>query len=152
MRGEAKRSDVEAACDDLRAKSLEGIPNDFARLLYLASTRDYNTGKYFHEGLARHFGPEVASLALASCHKEVFSRLVGSPVRELVKELEAYIAYARVSPLELVRAWDRLESYQVTIPMECGPVTARFFCSNVMAALAVVGCRHSQEEAGSRSS
>jgi len=149
VRSEIKRADVEAACDDLRARSLEEIPGDFARLLYLASTRDYNTGQYYHAGLARHFGPEVARLALASCHKEVFRRVLACPVSELVNELEAYAAYARVSPIDFVKAWTRLESYRVAIPLECGPLTARFFCSNVMAALAVLHSRHS---AGQRSS
>lgn len=143
MPGEAKRSDVEAACDDLRTRSLEHIPSDFARLVYLASTRDYNTGSYYHEGMARHFGRDVAGLALASCHKEVFRRLLSCSVRELLDEIEAYVAYARVSPLDLVRAWTRLKSHQVVIPLECSPITARFFCSNVTAALAVLHFRHS---------
>jgi hypothetical protein len=141
--GEVKRADVEVACDDFRARSLEHIPCDFARLLYLASTRDYNTGRYYHEGMARHFGADVAALALASCHKEVFTRLLSCPVGELVNELEAYAAYARVSQPDLVRAWTKLQSLRVVIPLECGPLTAQFFCSNVTAALAVLHFRHS---------
>lgn len=142
MEGEVKRADVEAVCEDLRTRSLDHIPNDFARLVYLASTRDYNTGRYYHEGMARHFGPDIAGLALASCHKEVFRRLLSCPVRELVGEIEAYVAYAGLSPLDLVSAWTRLKSHQVVIPLECSPVTAQFFCSNVTAALAVLHFRN----------
>ena len=32
----------------------------WARLIYLASMRDYNTGKYHHDGLAARFSPAVA--------------------------------------------------------------------------------------------
>ena len=46
---------VQEAYEDLLQRSLSRIPCDLGRLLYLASTRDYNTGNYHHDGLADRF-------------------------------------------------------------------------------------------------
>ncbi len=40
----AKLVTVQAAYDDFLQRSLSKLPCDLARLIYLASTRDYNTG------------------------------------------------------------------------------------------------------------
>ena len=57
---------VQEAYDDLLNRTLSRISCDLGRLIYLASTRDYNTGNYYHEGLASRFSPEVARKALES--------------------------------------------------------------------------------------
>ncbi len=76
MSGESARIDISAAADDVRNRTLSRLPVDFARLVYLASTRDYNSGRYFHDGLSFHFNEPVAAMALEVCHREVFDRLV----------------------------------------------------------------------------
>jgi hypothetical protein len=147
---ELKRADVEAACKDLRERTLSHIPGDFARLIYLASTRNYNSGDYHHAGLARQFNEDAARLALASCHNEVFKRLVLLSVRELVEELEIYVRSTQVQLADFIRAWRRLHSYQVTIPLECSSLTARFFASNVTAALVILESRQARLRQGSQ--
>jgi hypothetical protein len=143
-RGKLKSADVEAACKDLEARTLAHIPGDFARLVYLASTRDYNSGEYYHEGLARQFTENVARMALASCHNDVFERLVLCSVKELVNQLEIYVRSTRLPLSDIIHTWARLQPYRVTIPLECGSLTARFFASNVMAALAILQSRESR--------
>jgi len=44
MSNSIQRVRVQSAYDDLQRRTLSGIPCDFARLIYLASTRDYNSG------------------------------------------------------------------------------------------------------------
>lgn len=141
MHGELKYADVEAACKDLQARTLANVPGDFARLVYLASTRDYNSGKYYHEGLARQFTENAAGMALASCHKDVFVRLALCSVRELVEQLEVYVRSTSLSSAEVMYTWERLQPYRVTIPLECSPLIARLFVSNVRAAVAVLQSR-----------
>src|SRR6266404_4882280 len=51
MSGQLRRMDVEAAREDLNNRTLARIGLEFGRLIYLASTRDYNTGRYYHDGL-----------------------------------------------------------------------------------------------------
>ena len=63
MSATVKLAPVQAAYDDLLKRSLSKVSCDLARLIYLASTRDYNTGAYHHDGLASRFRPDAASCA-----------------------------------------------------------------------------------------
>jgi hypothetical protein len=142
MHGELRHENVEAARKDLAEQTLSKIRGDFARLIYLASTRNYNTGEYHHEGLACMFTENIAGRALASCHRDVFRRLVVRPLKELVEQLELYASSNCSSTSELVRIWERLQPYRVTVPLECSPLAARFFVSNIRTALAILQSRH----------
>lgn len=128
---------VQAAYDDLLKRSLSKLPGDLARLVYLASTRDYNTGTYHHDGLAARFRPDAASKALEIAHRQIFYRLSAYSLEELVKELELYLNSSHESPAEILRTWQKLEPYRVAIPVEVNPAVARLFLSNVKLALAV---------------
>ena len=138
MHGQVQYEDVRAAREDLLSRTLARMPGDFARLVYLASTRDYNTGEYYHEGLAFQFGERAARSALASCHRDLFQRMVQCSVRELVGHLEVYARYTHLPCADFIRTWDRLQPYRVTIPLDCGPLEAQFFASNVRTALAIL--------------
>jgi hypothetical protein len=146
MHVELKSADVEMACSDLESRTLANIPGDFARLIYLASTRDYNNGQYHHAGLAHQFSERVAALALASCHRAVFRRLVLCSVSQLADELEAYLRSTHLPLSHVVRAWARLEPFRVAVPLECSPLTARFFAANVTAALGVLRSRQERAD------
>ncbi len=138
MHVELKSEDVEAAVEDLRNRTLAKMPGDFARLIYLASTRDYNTGEYYHEGLAFQFGEKAARKALASCHRDLFQRMMQCSVRDLVEHLEVYARCTHIARADFIRTWDRLQPYRVTIPLDCGPFAAQLFASNVRTALAIL--------------
>src|SRR5713226_2295488 len=130
--------DIEPAITDLRNRTLSRLPGDFSRLVYLASSRDYNTGQYFHDGLAFHFSEKVVSSAFALCHREVFDRLVYCSLEELVEELHRYISSMSERPEDVLNSWKNLESYRVTVPSECDELAAQLFCSNVKVALAIL--------------
>ncbi len=138
MPGQLQYEDVQAAREDLQNRTLAKIPGDFARLIYLASTRDYNTGEYYHEGLALQFGERAARKALASCHRDLFQRMVRCSVKELVEHLETYVRCTRLPCSDFVRTWDRLQPYRVTIPLDCSGLAAQLFASNVRTALAIL--------------
>jgi hypothetical protein len=143
MHGELKFESVEAARRDLEYRTLAKITGDFARLIYLASMRDYNTGEYHHEGLARQFTENLARKAFASCHQEVFRRLVLCSVRELVDELEIYVRSNGSTISEFVLVWEKLQPYTVAVPLQCSALSARFFALNIRAALAILQRRQS---------
>src|SRR5712664_2283942 len=141
MRLERSNIDIEPAVTDLRNRTLSRLPGDFSRLVYLASSRDYNTGQYYHDGLSFHFGEMVVSKAFAECHREVFDRLVYASLEELIVELCNYISSTDEPPEEFLKSWEHLGSYRVTIPSDCDELEAEVFLSNVKMALAILETR-----------
>lgn len=136
---------LESAIDDLNDRSLECIETRFAKLVYLASTRDYNTGHYHHEGLARSFGETVAENALAETHRRVFDTLALLPIANLVEELEKYIRSTRVPYEEVLDAWYNLEPYRVIVPAGYEPLLVETFVSDVRVALAILVTRQQRQ-------
>jgi len=148
MQTAARRMDVEQAASDLRNRTLSDIPRSLDRLIYLASMRDYNTGLYYHDGLASRFTQEVACEALADCHREAFTQLVNCSLRDLVGQMEDYIHSTHTSLRDFVTAWKKLEPYRVAVPVETDPVIAGFLFSSFKIALAVLEARLRSGPAG----
>jgi len=138
---ERRNIDIEPAVTDLRNRTLSRLPGDFSRLVYLASSRDCNTGQYYHDGLTFHFSQNVASRAMGLCHREIFDRLVYASLEELIEELCNYISSTDERPEDFLKSWKHLGSYRVTIPSECDDLEAEVFLSNVRMALAILQAR-----------
>ena len=138
---------VRKAYDDLERRTLSGMPGDFARLIYLASTRDYNSGMYHHEGLAARYGMEEAREALQTAHREIFRGLVSLPLEQLVAELECYVRNSHEAPVGFIHAWQELEPYRVAVPMEVDSTMVQLFLSNVRLALEILRFRQEQSQA-----
>jgi hypothetical protein len=139
---------VQAAYEDFLQRSLSRIPCDLARLIYLASTRDYNTGTYHHDGLASRFSPEVAAKALEIAHREIFDQLSTYSLKRLVEEVKMYFESSRDEAAEILRTWQKLEPYRIAIPVEVNPAVARLFLSNVRLALAIWRSRQERFQPG----
>ena len=130
--------DIEAAKEDLKLRTLEPLGYDFGRLIYMSSLRDFNTGEYYHQGLAHSFSEQAARAALSACHQEIFYRLTSSPLESLVAQVERFI---RSSPHDwetTFNAWETLEAYRVMIPSVSNRLVAELFRSNVRVAMEVL--------------
>jgi hypothetical protein len=132
------RSDVQLAKDDLRHRTLASLTRPLDRMIYLASMRDYNSGLYYHDGLASRFGQEAACEALADCHREAFHQLVQCSLKDLVRQMEGYVASTRTNPREFLVSWAKLEPYRVAIPVETDALSAEMLFSNLKIALAIL--------------
>jgi hypothetical protein len=141
MIGSQKSSDVVNAADDLRRRTLSRFDRPLDRLIYLASTRDYNTGVYYHDGLAAAFNQEVACEALADCHRESFRQLIGTSLESLVAQLEAYMKAVHPNSRMFISAWKKLEPYRVAVPVEADPLAAEFLFANLRTALTILETR-----------
>jgi hypothetical protein len=148
MSASVKLVPVQDAYDDLLRRTLSRIPCNLGRLIYLASTRDYNSGRYHHEGLAARFHEDAARKALEVAHRQVFHLLAAYSLEELVSELDVYLKSSHESPEEVVRTWQKLEPYRIAVPTEVNLTVARLFMSNLRLALAIL--RFRQEPRPSR--
>ena len=81
-------SQLEAAVRDLEVRTLANLRGELTKLVYLSSTRDYNTGEYQHDGLAHQFGAQAAQRALAQCHQAAFQDLLHSSLPALVAQTQ----------------------------------------------------------------
>jgi hypothetical protein len=128
----------EAAYDDLLRRSLSKISGDLARVIYLASTRDYTTGTYHHDGLAARFRSDVAAQALETAHREIFYRIAACSLEQLVGELETYLNSSHQAREDVLHIWQKLEPYRLALPMDTNAAVARLFVSNLRLALAIL--------------
>lgn len=133
--------------EDLLRRTLSKISSDLARLIFIASTRDYNTGTYHHEGLASRFSPEKASKALELAHTEIFKQLAAYSLEAWVEEIEIYACASRESAATIVRTWQTLEPYRVAVPLRLNPTIVHVFVSNIRLALAILRHRQNPEVA-----
>jgi hypothetical protein len=122
----------------LQELGLDSFPNDLTRMLFLASLRDCNSGRYLHPQLSQEMGVEAADRLLSRCHDEVFRRLLQTPLAGYVNQLEEYIRYTRAERNVVLKAWHSLQAYRSTIPLIASPIYSEFFCLNVEFALAVM--------------
>ena len=100
--------------------------------------RDYNTGKYRHDGLAARFSARTAGEALEMAHREIFYSVAALPLDELAHQMQIYFESSHEAQADLLRAWRRLEPYRIAVPLGVNSTAAALFISNVKLALAVL--------------
>jgi hypothetical protein len=134
-----REAELEAAVRDLETRTLANLRGGLTRLVYLSSTRDYNTGEYQHDGLAQRFGAEAAQRALAKCHEAAFQDLLYSGLPVLVEQLTVYIDSTGAEREKVLQSWRQLQAFRVLVPGTCDDLSADFFVSNIRIALEVLG-------------
>gem|GEM_PF-671292 len=143
--------DLYPAIQEIERELLQVISEDIARLVYLASTRDYNASRYHHDFLAFHYPEEMVDQALAACHREVFTRLALSPLAVIVQQLKDYLSSVMVPLADVLHMWSKLAPYRVLPPCDCEPLVAELFFSNIRIALALLQA-HQEATPGRRES
>ncbi len=107
-----------SAYEDFVIRTLGRLGGTVEKLLYLASVRD-RAGEYCHWGLAKTFGQQQASEALARAHTEVYLDLLRTPIAAL---------YAEAQKLD-GRAIAAQEAAKQLLPHDLGGGTRRHFNS-----------------------
>jgi hypothetical protein len=126
------------AVEDLQTRTLCFLSSDFARLVFLASTRDYNTGAYCHVGLEDRYTKPVAEMALETCHEEIFERVSNYRLEKLVRELATYLKTTNEDPATVLETWTTFVPYQLLPPRACKGVAKDYFVANIKIALAIL--------------
>jgi hypothetical protein len=117
---------------------LDTLPNDLTKMLYLASLRDCNSGRYLHPRLSPRIGVEEADRILCACHDQIFRRLLSKSISEYVVQLDEYIRYTRAERNTVLKTWQSLQAYRATVPVFAPNVYAELFCLNIELGLTIL--------------
>ncbi len=123
--------DVQRVVDSVCRQTLDRMPGEFSRLIYLASLRDHNTGRYNHYGLECRYPSEAVNEGLRRCHLQVFNDLVSQPLQKQTQDLIHFFDSLRAERPRLVDVWRRLRAFEVLPPEECHPLARELFRKNV---------------------
>lgn len=123
--------DRERAKRDVWARTLTQIPTTFGKIVYLASLRDDNTGRYQHFGLAQLYTEEEADLVLRDSHEDVFSEWLNFPLEEQRRDLEQYLESVEDEKASVLRTWLTLSPYRNLIPAQAGAAERELYISDL---------------------
>lgn len=115
---------------ELWRRTLAGIPSIYARLAFLASLRDVNTGRYEHHGLAMIFGPDEADEAIRKSHEETFLAWLALRLEQQKADLDLYFSTLPAARRTLVENWLRLAPYRSVIPAWASPAQQQLYEAN----------------------
>lgn len=126
------------APSDLWRNTLSRIPTLFGKIMYLASVRSPETGKYEHHGLALLFGEKAADQAMRRSHEECFAQWLGFTLAEQKADLDDYLAGHPADRRTVVENWLRLAPYRAIAPAACRGSEKRLFIADFEALLLVL--------------
>ena len=143
--GAHSSSEMEMCSQEL---ALDDLPNDLTRMLYLASLRDCNSGRYLHPQLSQKVGVEAGDHAIGVCHQKIFRNLLNTPASGYALQLEEYIRYTRAERSVVLDTWQSLQAYRSTIPVHASALYCELFCLNVELALTILNDSRTWAEEG----
>ena len=88
---------LKSAAEDLAGTTLESVSGMLAKLEYLGGLLQ-GDGSYHHWGLERTYGSVPAQQALADAHRATLSRVLRTPLQQLLLEIEKYSAPRGLTP------------------------------------------------------
>jgi hypothetical protein len=142
---EGKKQDVNlepGQAGDLWRNTINQIPSTFGRLVYLASLRDPNTGRYQHHGLAQAFGDGEADAVLRDSHERTFSEWLCDGLERQKADLDLYLSSFQSDRSTIVATWIRLAPYRNLIPASAGDPERRLYLSDLEALLEILKAEH----------
>ena len=119
----------------LMNRSLSSLRNPFARLLYVASTRDPYTGYYFHDGWASVATVEEVVRTVKKTHLSIFESVLDLPLEEVCGQLHEHFKSLEGSDREIAKKWLEGEPFRDAIPEGSSTLQREFFLSQMRAAL-----------------
>jgi hypothetical protein len=128
-----------SAASDLWRNTLSQIPSVFGRLVYLASLRNSNSGRYEHHGLTLVFGEEEANRALKRSHSQVFREWLTFNLEQQKADLDLYLAGLYEDKRTVLTTWLDLAPYRNLIPFTLRGVEKRLYTADLKALLELMG-------------
>jgi hypothetical protein len=123
--------DREHAKHDVWARTLSQIPTTFGKIVYLASLRNDNSGRYQHFGLAQLYTDDEADVVLRLSHEEVFGEWLNFPLEQQRRDLEQYLESVEDDKSAVLRTWLTLSPYRNLIPAQAGAAERELYISDL---------------------
>jgi len=123
--------------EDFTSRTLAVIPSVFGRLYYVSSLKDTATGRYQHDGLVEVYSENSVQEALESCHEELFSRILETPLHDQERDLRKCLDSAGDRFWTVVETWREDRSFRTMCPEGLPDYLKELFCSNLGALLAI---------------
>jgi hypothetical protein len=125
----------ESSADELWRHTIGQIPSSFGRLVYLASLRDQNTGRYEHHGLSQMFGEEDSDQALRQSHEGIFDGWLGFDLQQQKEDMDLYLSAFHVEKRTILATWIRLAPYRNLMPTKVQEPERRLYLTDIEAIL-----------------
>ena len=116
---------------DVWKRTLDRIPSQFGKLVYLAELRNDNSGKYQHFGLAQLYGEDEANRVLRASHESVFGEWLTYPLERQRAELESYLVGLDDDRRTVLQTWGTLAPYRKLPPEAAGEAERMLFSSDL---------------------
>jgi hypothetical protein len=133
-----------SALEDLQRTTLRVIRGSLRRLEYLAQLKDIK-GEYLHWGLARVHGKDRASAAIAESHRGQVSRVLSTPLRDLLRDVGSSSQEAGLSKEEYLALL--VSRFPHLLPPDSGAATNRHL-NSVLQALSSLNCAQNRASVG----
>lgn len=124
----------------LMNRSLESLPTPLAQLVFVASLRDFYTGRYLHEGWASVASHEEVHAFLRGLHRDVFQSVLELSLIGLTRELGGHLRSQQEFEARVARLWLDLEPFRDLLPEGSSPIEQHFFISQMRTALQILVC------------
>lgn len=134
--------------EDFTQRTLRSIPENLSRLVHVATLCDLATGKYYHAGLATIYSEDAVDQALRLCHRELFDRILETPLENQEVELRQCLAGFQDNLHQTAARWQEHEFYKLLIPSGMPEYLRRLFCLNIRTLLELIAAEDSSHQPG----
>ena|SRR6185437_10858339 len=130
--GSATAMTFRSALEDLSRSTLRAISGCLQKLDYLAHLRG-DKGDYSHWGFGKVYGQSAASKALGDAHREAVSRILSTPLSQLLQDVENSTKEEGRATEEYLQKLS--DQGKTLLPSDPGPGSARHLSSVLHALL-----------------
>lgn len=116
---------------DVWKRTLDQVPTQFGKIVYLAELRNDNSGRYQHFGLAQLYGEDESNRVLRQSHEKVFGEWLTYPLECQRADLESYLNGLDDDRRTILQTWGALAPYRRLPPEAAGDAERMLFTSDL---------------------